>query len=561
VCAPGYGKNQDEVCQSCGDDWVAPLVVSVTVFCMLLGVVVAVVLLVQYSYRPTNAMVIVMLFVNFGQTLSAFKYLNAGWPFLLRTTYAWAAVITDYQMHSVSSDCLLRDGGSTYLDKAVFYYTAMLTAVFIAVAARVWLQCSPTAFLSRTRRELVKAQLALGNVMPEHRTLPILSVAVQTYLFVSFQATATHALTMFKCKEIVDGPTTLNVLEQDYTVSCDSSGYASASAAAAFMIALYGIAVPMGQMVYTAFIISRFRALDREHESQAFLPLLLLGLRPETWYWHSLVLVRKFTLVLVIAMNERPLNSFLALWVLNGYLMLVWVVRPFANEAHNFLELFATFSAVLTVNTGLLNMAAPWSFLTVGVIVLVLLFVGMVLCVFAFNIYEPVQRLLLRFMYRDVIKSNMKRLMRRRDRHGNDGDDDDADSDRGATGVAALLDKIEGESVDEDADRLQEEFLRKSRELAQAGEHAAESGPSDRSNGDGAASPERLPDPFSIKEPNVSAIPKLGRDKDDYSGAFGIDFNLDDPDNIDSDDIERVPARGGNRFAKPGARRNPLSRR
>jgi hypothetical protein len=527
ACAGGYGKNQDGLCQGCGDDWVAPFIVAITVTAMLASAAIAILVIIQHCRNPTNLMIIVALFMNFGQTFAAFKYLNADWAFTLRSTFSWAAVITDYQMHSVSSDCVLRKGSSTYLDKAVFYYAAMLVTPMLAVLVRVVLRVRPTLFLSSTRSTAVRADIALGEVPEEQHTFAVVATTVQVYLFITYQATVTHALRVFRCKTVVFGEDLLNLMEEDLTVSCDSAEYSAAKTTAVVVLVLYGFFIPACQMIATAFTISKFRASKKEQDAQMYLPLILLGLRPEVWYWHSVILLKKFLLVFVIIFNDRPLNSFLALWVLNAYLMFMWVVRPFVNEGHNFLELFATFSAVLTVNTGLLNMAGPWPALRIAVVVLVLVYMATVVGMFVMNAYEPVQQLILRYLYRDVIQANLQRLKKRRKRQGiATAHEEDA----AAGGIAAIMDQIERESVDSEDERLQQLYLARRHELAEDEDamHKPQRGPQRGSPSSpmssstivpvSPTSPRRAPRRMGAP---TAVDPFLSSDDDDRGDSFG----------------------------------------
>jgi len=107
------------------------------------------------------------------------------------------------------------------------------------------------------------------------------------------------------------------------------------------------------------------------------------------------------------------------------------------------------------------------------------------------------------------------------------------------------------------AERLQEEFLRRSTELAAAGA-AATNGPGSPTRAAPAAA---HADPLSPRAPDVSAIEPSAAGSSRFH-SFGADLNVEAPRNWDSeeDDGAEVPRRRLQLGTKTRDR-NPLSRR
>ena len=387
MCVEGFGRNQDDRCTECASRGVVILTLVATVTVMLLAIVGYAILCIQYCETDNNLLVISSIVINFGQTVTTMNFLDLDWPDVALRFYNYVGMVVDFALHSLASHCEIQAQGKTYVDITGFYYSSLLFAPALALLVRLILRLFPRIFMTKSlidnvskaihqRRDMSKEarrahrrmerrrkKEAEKQLKENHKFLPVMCATIQVYLFLSYQTVANHALNIFNCEDIVRGSITENLLSVDFNVNCDSSKYDTAYGFAVFMSVVYGIVLPVFSTVWTVSIISRFRTEDDIHMRRVFLPFQMLGLKDTAWYWQPLIMAKKFASLTVAIWNPYPLDAYLTMWVQSIYTAMVWYIRPYRNDAHNFLEMFASYTIVATINAGLLWHVTPWEVL------------------------------------------------------------------------------------------------------------------------------------------------------------------------------------------------------
>lgn len=446
LCITGYGKDQAGTCTKCNSRAVVIVSVIGTVVLSFIAVVAVTLMCIQFYDDEDPPLVVPIMLIDFGQSMTTLRFLDFHWPNFIGEMFSWSGMITDFELHSLASDCELRANGKSYLDRATFYYSSLLFAPLFALIVKLVLQAFPNIMLRRSlisalnagksvmsqgrravdkgrrvvdtvretsRRRLKRStargtaagdaasvdgddeprlaspspderrgkdksttkksmRLRLHHVPENHKLIPVLCVSLQVYLFLSYQATSNHALNIFECRTIVRGPTPESLLTQDLSVDCDSAEYKSAYGAAVFMSLLYGLAIPVATTVLTAALVSRFRG-EKAELRHVYLSFQLLGLREGSWYWRTIVLIRKFLCLVVAIWNPYPMNAFLTMWIVNVYTIMVWKVRPYVRDINNFIDIMSFYCIAATINGGLLYRVSPWQALRICIIIAVFL--------------------------------------------------------------------------------------------------------------------------------------------------------------------------------------------
>ena len=117
-------------------------------------------------------------------------------------------------------------------------------------------------------------------------------------------------------------------------------------------VAVYALGIPLGMM----WLLVRSRYRMEDPKVRATLGFLAAGLKPETLYWESVIMLRKASVAAVavfLSPQGAAIQTYAALLVVFAMSMVHALVQPFALAVLNRLELWALVTAFVTFECGL----------------------------------------------------------------------------------------------------------------------------------------------------------------------------------------------------------------
>ena len=142
-----------------------------------------------------------------------------------------------------------------------------------------------------------------------------------------------------------------NMLLNDYDIDCGSPAYHAAYVCSWTCLGLYGVLVPLALPLIGRTLRQARPRLERE----AF-AFLILCFKPRFRYWESVIMARKFALVLVMALVPSPQRQAVACTaVLVAFLVLHIACRPCDTRVANGLEGLTLLSLALVLGVLVLS--------------------------------------------------------------------------------------------------------------------------------------------------------------------------------------------------------------
>ena len=154
-------------------------------------------------------------------------------------------------------------------------------------------------------------------------------------LFLSYNVLSTTAATMFKCRpEVINGEKYLAV---DLSIVCYNGSHVAGMFAAGTMALLFNLGMPILLWIFLR------RHEHRLHEPELFERFGFLyqgySVNRRRYTWESVILLRKFTIVMVASTIEDPWYQAIAgISIVVIALVLQALFKPFANDLFNRLE-------------------------------------------------------------------------------------------------------------------------------------------------------------------------------------------------------------------------------
>ena len=351
-CAPGFGRSNSGSCQHCLPAPLTRFILSITTLVTFTFIVTAAVAVVQYitGEEGQQVLLLIVLLFDFGQVVSSMRLIQVPWPAALWETYSWMATLTDAALHSVASDCEIRSLGATPQDAHVIYYATVVLFIPMGLIVKAVLWKFPAVLTSRVRAARIRTMVARSAPPLEHSFTVVMTNTFIVQTFYVYQYIIQAAVQTLQCQSVVDGPVTRSVLQTDVRISCTSADYETSRGIALAVLVVYGFLLPAALGLGTMVSLSM---LDSP-KAMAYLGIAMLGIKRERWYWFAIIILRKAAFVGVLAFGAGAVSSYMALWILSFFAFLTWSLRPYTNDALNYLSMFATFASVNAVNGSLI---------------------------------------------------------------------------------------------------------------------------------------------------------------------------------------------------------------
>jgi hypothetical protein len=175
------------------------------------------------------------------------------------------------------------------------------------------------------------------------------TTSLQVVLFFMYPTAVAYSLRMLECTSITlaDGRTE-SLLAVDMTISCDDPSYIIFRRVAVAVAVLLLIGVPLGFFGGYAMHI-RFRPKHKLERKQLF-SFLLQGFRPRSWYWPSVLFVRKGLLKVIVVLLRNPADGWVAAWLLILYVPILRYVRPYEDAMHLKLDALSVAADIVAIN-------------------------------------------------------------------------------------------------------------------------------------------------------------------------------------------------------------------
>eukprot|EP00004_Rigifila_ramosa_P014638 TRINITY_DN3345_c0_g1_i6.p1 TRINITY_DN3345_c0_g1~~TRINITY_DN3345_c0_g1_i6.p1 ORF type:complete len:1852 (+),score=332.85 TRINITY_DN3345_c0_g1_i6:629-5557(+) len=309
ACDTGYASVVESTCAACPNRAASVVLLLVSLGVLAIGMAI---LIRSSQHERSKVSIGLKIFISFLQTVAFVGAFGLPFPSVASGAFQVLTVSTaSSRMFSI--ECVF---GSDFISHLIFT------------------MCLPAIVLSCVLVVHFGAQLARGHISLGDQW----KTAVLVVLYVLHPSITQQVLKIYPCVDVGGD----SFLEADVTISCSSSRYTAARAAASVFLVVYCVGMLVG-----LFLLLRRNAphfSDPSHEVTAQYRFLIGGLSSEHYFWEIAVTTRKLLIVLFSVFLSDSLQIFAALLLITFFIHATSRLAPFASPAINRLETIALWS-------------------------------------------------------------------------------------------------------------------------------------------------------------------------------------------------------------------------
>lgn len=216
------------------------------------------------------------------------------------------------------------------------------------------------------------------------------AVTLLVIMFLMYPTILKACLSMFPCEDIDYGDRVRSVLVAERTVNCNSRSFQVYRNAAGGLLAAYGLGVP-ALSVLLVFVLKWVSLNGNEEAAKAVFYFVTGGFRKNMWFWESVTMLRKASILLIIAIltdiTERRYVASIAMsvfFVINRY------ARPYDQQVLHIVESVSLLDIAVTTNLFMLFPYFPFKSnpkMYLFILLLVFIVNMLTLAVFAYGFF------------------------------------------------------------------------------------------------------------------------------------------------------------------------------
>jgi len=345
VCAAGWAK-QGERCVPClshGRNYIVLAAVGAIILLVLIWLS-----LFKNFGSPGTSDTIYRIIVTWLSALTSFSlYVARGTEsFNVGTSYLQSVVVpasaAGIEMSPVTCEI-----APTFYER----YTATILLPFIVAVACIAINLVYLPLGVVTGR-LASMRIGLTAFIASRKPVAILLIVC----FLAFPNLTRTAFLMYTCRWETIGGT--HYLDNDLSVSCDTAIHATGKVAAAVVIALFCLGLPLGFSWWLVRHEADVKAADINSPFFKTFGFLFKGLRTDNWRyycWEAVVMIRRAVLILIAVLaNDAYYQVGCAIVVLTMAFGLHLHTRPYVDAQLNRLEALALLDLIFTLCLNLL---------------------------------------------------------------------------------------------------------------------------------------------------------------------------------------------------------------
>eukprot|EP00759_Apiculatamorpha_spiralis_P049149 PhF_6_TR44191/c0_g1_i1/m.67770 len=401
VCQPGYSHNSDGTCSSCPNRVISiVVVVTVVVFVVIFFILFVIVTFKSTTDENEDSLILsIKILLNYVQINSLLSDFKINLPQALQDLLGVQRQASGSVALGIASplECLYpeKDVLDKFLPLALYPLGGLgatgliLYVLYIIQQRNLAKKAAPKldSTMDRTTRGLLtdmlkrEGSLDQSNVVTEvvaedgsaededeeeeDPDAPldlkrVFETTVMIVLFVLYQTLAKQCANILDCVPIRTRNEPTNPSDEttaydyyllaDMSVECKGERYELFYSRALVFLMLYGLGIPGVGMV--AFLL-RAKNVGWEVVFKQY-SFFIEGYQTKYWYFELLVMLRKMTLILIIALEENgESQALMAIWILHMAVSIHLVCQPYVKAIHNRVEALSQLSVCVSLNVAL----------------------------------------------------------------------------------------------------------------------------------------------------------------------------------------------------------------